>query len=200
MGALVAIGRVGRPHGLAGAFAVAGRHEPLPGSYRELWIGPSPEVARCTKVRWTRLQGDRVVVCASLASDRTAAESLTGQTIYVAAAVARAGQPSGGPAASRSDGAGDLLWGDLVGAEVEDQAGRPLGRVHHVYNAGASDVVEVRRPLGDGAGEETVDIPLVPPFWPEGARLVASRLRLGVQAEDLGELWTRRQPSLPRKS
>jgi len=82
-----------------------------------------------------------------------------------------------------------MLWSDLPGAVVEDVAGVSIGKVHHVYNAGASDVIEVHDERG-----RSVDIPLISSYLdlsqpcsssPDAAR----RLRLNVLAKVFEEVW-----------
>ncbi len=62
-------------------------------------------------------------------------------------AIARAQLPDAAP--------GEYYWADLVGLEVVTLEGRHLGRVDHLMETGAHDVLVVK-------GEQTVLIPYVP--------------------------------------
>lgn len=167
------LGKVGRPHGLRGDFFVSGRDEPIPSSYGEVWIGATPEAAKAAKVVASRLQGDKLVVRCSLASNRDEAHALTGQLIFVPAKAARARKAKG-----------TWLWAELDGVEVIAADGVRLGVVRHVYNAGASDIVEV---LGD-AGRR-VDLPLIDDYFAIGAPIEDGRVTLKVPASTFADLW-----------
>jgi len=156
---------------LRGAFYVSDREEPVPKSYRELWIGPSPEAAQVAKIEATGMQSGRPLLTTSLAVDRTASEALTGMLIYVdAARVPRDDAP---------------LWIELPGAKVIDAAGVTIGAVDHVYNSGASDVVVVRREDG-----KTLDVALAPPYVAGEESFVEGEIRLAVSADVFEELWS----------
>jgi 16S rRNA processing protein RimM len=170
---LVVLGQVGRAHGLKGAFFVSGRNEPVPRAYAQLWIGATPETAAACTIVDSGVQAARPLLRCSLASDRTAAEALTNQWIYVDAERIEA--------AADDD---DILWMELEGAEVRDAAGRTLGRIEHVYNAGASDVVAVVGPDG-----RTLDVPLVPDYLDFETAYAGGVLTLKVAAEVFDELW-----------
>lgn len=143
----------------------------MPKSYRELWIGPSPEAAQVAKIAATGMQSGRPLLTTSLAVDRTASEALTGMLIYVdASRVPRDDAP---------------LWDDLPGARVVDAAGVTLGEVDHVYNSGASDIVVVRREDG-----KSLDIALAPPYVMGEESFVSGEVRLAVGADVFEELWT----------
>lgn len=182
---LVPIGRVGRPHGLRGAFFVVGRDgESLPKAYKQLFIGKDAAGAQPAQVQWTGSKTGQVLLICSLAADRTAVEKLTGMSIFAPADAVRA-------AAGTTP-----LWADLVGLDVEDAGGRVIGKVHHVYNAGASDIVEVHR--GEAGPEARFfDLPLAAPYVdpsrliavderPEGRR---TKLCLLVDGEVFADLW-----------
>jgi len=181
MSRYVAIGKVGKPHGLRGAFFVANRTDPIPASYGELWIGVDAVVARATKVRASHMQAERPLLLCSLAENRSGAEALTGQLIY----------------AERSRiklKSGEMLWSDLEGALVLDVLGVVIGRVHHVYNAGSCDIIELR------SGPRSVDIPLIDAYLAPGQALDLARrtLQLQVQIEVFNDVWqdqTKRQPT-----
>ena len=82
-------------------------------------------------------KADEVIVRIEGICDRTAAESLKGQRLYIP----RAALPE--PEAE------EFYHVDLIGLAVEDAAGAPLGRVRAIHNFGAGDVVEIEAPAGD---------------------------------------------------
>lgn len=95
------------------------------------------------------LQGRRHgrVVIAQLegVTDRNQAEALRGTEIYVERALF---PPT-------DEEKGEFYWHDLIGMEVEDLAGKKLGRVVKLIETGANDVLVVR-------GEEEI---LIPWLW-----------------------------------
>lgn len=168
---------------MRGAFFVAGREEPIPPHYRQVLIGMAPTGARATAVRASHLQAGRPLLACSLANDRNGAQALVGQWIYAERDEVKA-------EASKT---GAVLWADMEGAEVVDAKGELLGRVHHVYNAGASDVVAVR--ASDG---RTVDVPLVAEYVNLDRPLVFApgakpKLVLLVDAGVFAEVWDDQQ-------
>ena len=174
--AYVVIGQVGRPHGLGGSFFVSGREGPIESSYSELLIGPTLSNAKPTRIEGSTMQGGRPLLKCSLASDRDAASALTGSLIFAARSDIEA---------TRGDG---LLWSELEGAQVFDSQNTLMGRVHQVYNAGASDVVEVVQ-----AGR-SVDIPLISDYLRPNQPLVrgedgSTRLYLVVSADFFAHVW-----------
>jgi 16S rRNA processing protein RimM len=138
------LGRLGRPHGLKGALCVDGRDAPIPPSYKKLFVGHDAAQAVATQLVASRVQGDQVLVTLSLAADRTAIEPYRGQWLWVERRLVV------------DEKVGGLLWGDLKNVVVEGADGVPLGRVLHVYNAGASDVLAIASESG-----ARYDVPLV---------------------------------------
>ena len=165
--AYVVIGQVGRPHGLAGAFFVSGRDGPIDPQFGELRIGPTLAKAQSARIESSATQAGRPLLKCSLAGDRTTASLLTGCLIFAEKRKieARSGN--------------ELLWSDIEGAEVVDCDGEVIGRVHHVYNAGSSDIV---------------DSPLIADYLAADKPLVKSdqgrhHLRLRVPASVFLDVW-----------
>jgi ribosomal 30S subunit maturation factor RimM len=150
---------------------VSGRDEPVP--YREVLIGAAPTGAVRTAIRASQLQGGRPLLVCSLASDRTEAAALVGQVIFAEREMVEA--------AARAAGA--VLWAELAGALVVDARGQVMGRVHHVYNAGASDVAHVRD------GDRSVDVPLVDAYVDVARPLRDGRVVLKVDAAVFAGVW-----------
>ncbi|MFN3597907.1 MAG: ribosome maturation factor RimM [Rubricoccaceae bacterium] len=170
---LVRMGRVGRPHGVAGElkvfpdtddparFAAVGR----------VFVGASPEKARAADVAGVRFQYPRgsVVVLLRLhgVGSREDAAGLAGQYVF----------------ASTDDlpplEDGEAYLHDLVGLDVfelgedDSPAAAPLGTVRDVLEGGAQLLFQVARPEG-----EDVLIPDAPAFV---ARLDLSARRLYVR-------------------
>jgi 16S rRNA processing protein RimM len=117
------VGRIGRAHGLRGEVAVTLTSD------RVERVAPGAELstdARSMVVRAARRHGTRWLVAFEGVEDRTAAETLQGETLYGAAL------PS----------APDELWvHELVGATVRDGAGTTLGTVEAVEANPASDLL-----------------------------------------------------------
>ncbi len=70
-------------------------------------------------------------------TDRTRAEALKGEELFVARAALPALE------------AQEFYHADLVGLRAEDGEGRVLGTIHAIHNYGAGDVIEITRPDGD---------------------------------------------------
>ncbi len=143
------VGRVGRAHGLRGEVAVhltSDRRERLaPGA--ELFIDD-----RSVVVASARPHQQRVLVRFEGIADRTAAEALQGAVLSAEALPTE----------------GDELWvHELVGAQVLDVSGAPLGVVEAVEANPASDLlvldgerlVPLRFVVAHAPGVVTVDVP-----------------------------------------
>jgi len=117
----VSVGRVGRPHGLDGAFVV----EEASSEPERFEVGAIVSVDGEPAVVVERKQaGGRLVV-------RFDREVRRGQLLTV-------------PRASLADLAEDEFYvADLVGLEVAEEGGRPLGRVTQVVPGVANDVLEL---------------------------------------------------------
>ncbi len=144
----LAIGRVGRPHGVAGELYVDGC--PLtavqvqalgPLEWRDARGGDS----RTVKVTRCRAANDRLLVTFSGVATREAASALTNGTLWAEAAKL----PDPGPGVSYAY--------QLTGMRVVDVAGRELGRVADV-------VFNVGQPLLQLEGAEGRLLPCQPPF------------------------------------
>jgi 16S rRNA processing protein RimM len=88
-------------------------------------------------------QGDSVVAAAQEIADRSAAEALKGARVLV-------GRSSFPTAAD-----GEYYWIDLIGLEVFNREGQPLGSVIDLLDTGAHSVLRLRRPeaASDARGE-----------------------------------------------
>jgi 16S rRNA processing protein RimM len=122
---LLEVGRVGRAHGLRGEVhivAVSNVAERFsPGS--ELVVGDRPLV-----IRSARAAGSGWVVHFAGIDDRDAAELLRGRSVRA-------------EALERGSRAGEVFVHEVIGAEVRDRAGTPLGRVEAVQANPAHDLL-----------------------------------------------------------
>jgi 16S rRNA processing protein RimM len=123
------VGRVGRPHGKAGAFTVLEPTERLNllDAGRHVLVGGREFV-----VEWRKGTGDRPLVKLAGADGR----DLRGEAITVSRAELG------------SLGEDEFLVDDLIGAQVFD-GDRPIGRVTDVLLLPSADVLEVERPDRD---------------------------------------------------
>jgi 16S rRNA processing protein RimM len=130
----VAVGRVGRPHGLAGAFVVENASED-PARFAEgarVWVG-----GEAATVVDRKRAGNRLVVRVDRSFPR-------GAVIAVPAAEL--------PEAEE----GAFYVFELVGLSVEEEGGRDLGRVRNVAAGVANDVLELDSGLALPMVEECV--------------------------------------------
>lgn len=112
-------------------------------------------------VRDWRRQGPRLMARLDEVDDRDLAERLRGLKLYVT----RTDLPE--PASD------SYYWNDLIGLEVVDTAGRDLGRVSGLLDAGAHDVLELE-PTSPGAAPTL--IPFVIPRFVRRVDLAAGRI------------------------
>jgi 16S rRNA processing protein RimM len=88
--------------------------------------------------------------------------------------------------------AGQVYWHEVVGADVRDRSGRPLGRVADVYRAGEAEVYVVR---GGEVGE--FDLPavqgIVVEFAPDRGEIVVDEAALDLD----GSAERRARPARP---
>ena len=78
-----------------------------------------------------------IVACTEGVTDRTQAEKLKGQRLYVARDAL--------PATQDED---EFYHADLIGLDVVDETEQPCGTVIALYNFGGGDIIDVRRPAG----------------------------------------------------
>jgi 16S rRNA processing protein RimM len=132
------MGRVAAPFGVKGWVKIT----PFTASpaafagYRRLWVGKAGDWREIAVVE-SAVHGATVVARLAGCEDRDAAARLKGTEL----AVPREALPAAGP--------GEYYWADLVGLEVVNEAGEPLGKVAGLFATGANDVLRV----GDGKGE-----------------------------------------------
>ena len=144
----VAVGRVGRPHGLAGAFVVEDASE----DPERFAAGATVHVGRePASVVEAKRSGGRLVVRLDRAAPRGAALEVPASELPPA-------------------GEDEFYVHDLVGLSVEEEGGRSLGRVQDVVPGVANDVLELESGIALPMVEEcvrTVDL--------EEGRIVVAR-------------------------
>jgi len=143
----IAIGRLGRPHGIAGELyldscPIDPEHLRTMGAFE--WRGVRGET-RALYLKDVRPAAQRLLVQFSGVHSREAASALTNGILWADASRL----PDPGPGVSYAF--------ELVGMQVVDPAGQPLGRVADViFNAG--------QPLLQMEGEKARLLPCQPPF------------------------------------
>ncbi len=127
----IQLGKVGKAHGLKGAFFVSGRDEEFP-DVDKVYIGSHPESGRFLSVKAVKWQSERSLLEVDSIDARERAEALLHQDIWIE----RAQLPL------EDD---ECLWIDLEGSVVFTSDKLELGRILEVANYGASDIVEIVR-------------------------------------------------------
>lgn len=95
------------------------------------WLIKKGSETKIVKVIGGKRQGKAVVACLDGVSDRDVAASYSGWKIFIE----RNQLPEAGD--------GDYYWADLVGLRVETDLGVDLGKVDHLIETGANDVLVV---------------------------------------------------------
>ena len=132
--ALVTLGHVTGAHGLQGWIKVYSDTSPRENiaRYAHLWLLQEGGWQRW-KLASGRRQGRYVVLKLKGCNDRDRAESLVGAQI----AIEREQLPA-------LETPGEYYWTDLQGLRVETLDGTPLGRLDHLFETGANDVMVVQ--------------------------------------------------------
>jgi len=147
---IVLVGKVSKAHGIRGEIKVypySGQPEQFAADYHRILLSRDTEsVPVAYAVEKARVQGKQVLLKPENCSDRTAAQMLVGQLVYV-------------PEEDLPElGEDEFYLQELQGKEVVDISGNPLGRSSHIIDTGAQDLLVVQR-----AGKEYL-IPVVGDF------------------------------------
>lgn len=133
---LVRLGRVSGVHGVRGWIKVYSFTEPRDNVVRYArWTLATADRLVDAEVEDGRLHGPAVIAKLAGTNDRDAAREWVGAAI----AVPRSALPELGP--------GEYYWHELEGLAVETTSGEHLGRVDHLLETGAHDVIVLD---GDG--------------------------------------------------
>jgi 16S rRNA processing protein RimM len=130
---MVVMGRVAAPFGVQGWIKVQPFTEAVDGLKKfPVWWVESGEAWREYPVTATAVHGRALTAKLAGCNDRDAAAALKGRQIAV-------------PRDALPETAGDeYYWSDLVGLDVVNTRGEPLGRVREVLATGANDVLVVQ--------------------------------------------------------
>lgn len=130
---VLVMGRLAAPYGVKGWLRVTSYTE-LPGNLLDYspWYLRRQDKWQATTIVSARAHGKGLVVQLKGCDDRDAAAMLTGTEIGV--------YRSQLPAA----GADEFYWSDLVGMQVIAQDDRVLGKLDHLFETGANDVMVVK--------------------------------------------------------
>lgn len=132
---VVLLGRISGPYGVKGWLRISSYTQPPENIFGYgHWLLrneiSAQAVSEARPLEWKK-HGKSLVARFAGIDDRNAAESLKGLSIYV----------------DRSElpllDDGTYYWADLEGMRVESRTGEPLGRVDHMMEAGAADVMVV---------------------------------------------------------
>ncbi len=131
------MGRVGAPHGLRGAIRIHPFTRSLMSlaDFRFWWIGSLKKKQRF-ELNKTKVSQDGLITTFNEVADRTQAEELKGKSVYVPRALF--------PELAE----GEFYWVDLIGLGVVNLRGENLGKINHLLETGANQVIVVRDKMG----------------------------------------------------
>ncbi len=166
---IVELGVVGKPHGIRGAVR-ARLHNPRSealdnGAAVTLKLQDGAELRR--QLLLAGRGADHLVLEVEGVNDRDGAEALRGAKILVERSALEDSELE----------EGSYYYHDLIGCAVQDEAGRAMGQVTAVFEAGASDVLVVRE------GHKERYLPLVPD-WVAAVDLDQRTIRLVCSGDD----------------
>lgn len=146
-GELVAVGRIGKAHGLRGEVAVEAWSDDPAGRFAVGVVLRAQKTGQAWVVEAARLHGDRWLVSFAGVPDRTSAEALRGTVLVM-------------PASQRPpiDDPDEFYDSDLVGLEARDPDGAPLGAVTEVVHSAGGVHLVLARPV-DNAADAHADAP-----------------------------------------
>ena len=131
--AVVPVGTIGRAHGVRGGVRVRSDMDPPEDLLRhDTWFLDRAGRWTPAAVRSARTHGNAFVAHLEGIEDRDTAAALAG---------VRLGLPR---AALPALDDGQYYWVDLIGLEVRDESGEPIGVVREMIETGANDVMVVR--------------------------------------------------------
>ena len=170
------LGIVGRALGLQGSFYVSGRDEPIPETVKTIKIGLRLEIARDAEIISVGWQKGRATIKCNIAHDRTAAELLTGMSVWTSEAQVKVENEK------------EFLLSDLIGRTVFDSDGVKLGVVEDVVRMPASTNIVVVN--GDLSAD--VDIPVISDYVDMRFKRGDTAINLVVPLSTFEEIWNSR--------
>jgi len=171
------LGIVGRALGLQGSFYVSGRDEVIPDTVKTIRIGAHADSGREASVIQRGWQNKRPFLKCSLAEDRTTAERLIGQPIWVEENQVQV------------DDRHEFLLRDLVGRTVIDGDGVAMGTIEDVVRMPASVNLTVMNPTKSA----DVDIPMIADYVDMSFTRGGTELRLTVSSSAFDEIWNSKE-------
>jgi 16S rRNA processing protein RimM len=159
--AYIAVGRISGIYGVKGWVKVYSHTRPRENILRySTWQLQQGDGWQARALENGRRHGKAIIAKLDGCDDRDAAAALMGTTI----AISREQLPEPAP--------GEYYWADLQGLEVVNQDGIELGRVSHLLETGANDVLVVKQ------GETERLIPFVTEQFVTDIDLEAGRMRV----------------------
>ncbi|MBF0602225.1 MAG: 16S rRNA processing protein RimM [Nitrospirae bacterium] len=143
------VGQIVGPFGVQGAMKVySAMSDPVDlGRWDTWWLGGAEGEKIAREVLWCKAHGKGLIASLRDVADRDQAAALAGSPIWILREQL--------PACDQDH----YYWADLVGMTVVDRAGHLLGRVDHLFETGAQDVMAIV----DEAGQEVL-VPFVGEF------------------------------------
>ena len=137
---VVVVGRVGSPYGVKGWVNMQSFTNPP-----DNILDYQPWLLKAKGGRWRRVEDVRCrrhkkgfIALIEATADRDAAAAMTGQLVGIPA-----------QALPEPADADEYYWRELAGCEVMNESGAKLGRVDHLMETGANDVLVVRSEEGE---------------------------------------------------
>ncbi|SAL65455.1 16S rRNA-processing protein RimM [Caballeronia cordobensis] len=117
---------------------------------RRWWLtkGRERKSARCVQ---SKTHADTIVARLGGCNDRNAAEAFKGYAVHIA----RSDFP-------KLDSEDEFYWVDLIGLDVENEAGVALGRVADLIDNGAHSILRIEYPASDKDGKPVTGERLIP--------------------------------------
>ncbi len=117
---------------------------------RQWWLTKGYEIksARCAQ---SKVHADTIGAHVADCDDRDAAEALKDHVVHIA----RSDFP-------KLDDEDEFYWVDLIGLDVENEAGVPLGRVVDMIDNGAHSILRIEYPTADKDGKPVTSERLIP--------------------------------------
>lgn len=130
---MVVMGRVRAPHGIKGWVKVQPFTQEIEGllDFAQWWVGRNGQW-QSRRVMEASVHGAAVIAKLEGCEDRESAASLKGAEV----AIPRSELPAAGT--------NEYYWDDLIGAEVVNRAGEPLGQVAGLLETGANPVLVLK--------------------------------------------------------
>lgn len=138
---------VGRPHGLRGAFFLKTEDRRTAWDGYERLLLETPEGPKPLKILKAYVSGGALALQSDLLASREACEASYGRALFVHRDEIAAEE-------------NEYIVGDLLGAEVRDEAGTLRGTIVAVHNFGAQETLEI----AVSGADRTVYFPFIEPF------------------------------------